>query len=1044
MPVTIVANGPASDSVNGDWISDKVHVNGSFNGIGDDRLSTSSADTAAQIITNMSSSQLVDSCLLVNRRVEQRQEHSSITRTEITQSGQPEMQQSSSYSVDVAFHSGTNGHPDGHSPNSSHLSVHSGEATLVSRTQKQQTTQQVTTVTKVVREVHHVGPDGQPVEYVSYPAGAGAAPGAYPAAAFGNYEHLPGQEPYAAQDPGGLRYPDTYASYQNYDHYPPPTRPDYPYTNAAAAYGTVPAAYPAYGEGVAAGYGDRPPTPPSPSERSESPPQQQALAHDYLRKGAPYPPSGYDELDNTLLAPRGPEHYRITPSPGGAAGQYGHLTHPWNIDDAGDPAQIPHDDSKIVYGYAPSYGHAPYGGSNGGGNDDVPHYEDEGEPPDHPYPLQNFNSLSLDDDHKGMRWRDPNLTEVIGFLNNPNNIIKANAAAYLQHLCYMDDPNKQKTRALGGIPPLVKLLANESPDVYRNACGALRNLSYGRQNDENKRAIKNAGGVPHLMNLLRKAPDIECKELVTGVLWNLSSCEDLKRNIIDDGLVAIVNHIIIPHSGWDPTSPGETCWSNVFRNASGVLRNVSSAGEYARKKLRENEGLVDSLLYVVKSAIDKSNIGNKSVENCVCILRNLSYRCQEVEDPNYDKHPVPTQSRAGVQPKGDNLGCFGANKKKKEAQPAQQKEAAATTSRTQRTEPVKGMELLWQPEVVQLYLSLLQSCSNPETLEAAAGAVQNLAACYWQPSIEIRAAVRKEKGLPILVELLRMEVDRVVCAVATALRNLAIDQRNKELIGKYAMRDLVQKLPSGNAQHDQGTSDDTIAAVLATLNEVIKKNAEFSRSLLEAGGVERLMTVTKQRQRYTPRVLKFASQVLFTMWQHQELREVYKKHGCKEQDFVTKTVAARNAAGGPNSPNNANNTLNRPMASQGGTRYEDRTMQRPTANSRSPGPSNYQRGDEIPMADMSYPEGGTHAPPPGGVRIYPPPAKPGEPLYAQVNREKKKNRQYEQQQYPDEQLAPGPGDMWGYEEQPPAAPKPTGNGAPAAMDPENAGGDSWV
>ena len=48
-----------------------------------------------------------------------------------------------------------------------------------------------------------------------------------------------------------------------------------------------------------------------------------------------------------------------------------------------------------------------------------------------------------------------------------------------------------------------------------------------------------------------------------------------------------------------------------------------------------------------------------------------------------------------------------------------------------------------------------------------------------------------------------MEVDRVVCAVATALRNLAIDQRNKELIGKYAMRDLVQKLPSGNHQHDQ-------------------------------------------------------------------------------------------------------------------------------------------------------------------------------------------------------------------------------------------------
>ena len=47
--------------------------------------------------------------------------------------------------------------------------------------------------------------------------------------------------------------------------------------------------------------------------------------------------------------------------------------------------------------------------------------------------------------------------------------------------------------------------------------------------------------------------------------------------------------------------------------------------------------------------------------------------------------------------------------------------------------------------------------------------------------------------------------------------------------GKYAMRDLVQKLPSGSQQQDQATSDDTVAAVLATLNEVIKKSAEFTR-----------------------------------------------------------------------------------------------------------------------------------------------------------------------------------------------------------------------
>ncbi len=47
-------------------------------------------------------------------------------------------------------------------------------------------------------------------------------------------------------------------------------------------------------------------------------------------------------------------------------------------------------------------------------------------------------------------------------------------------------------------------------------------------------------------------------------------------------------------------------------------------------------------------------------------------------------------------------------------------------------EPVRGMELLWQPDVVQVYLPLLSDCSNPETLEAAAGGIQNLAACDWQ------------------------------------------------------------------------------------------------------------------------------------------------------------------------------------------------------------------------------------------------------------------------------------------------------------------------
>lgn len=54
----------------------------------------------------------------------------------------------------------------------------------------------------------------------------------------------------------------------------------------------------------------------------------------------------------------------------------------------------------------------------------------------------------------------------------------------------------------------------------------------------------------------------------------------------------------------------------------------------------------------------------------------------------------------------------------------------------------------------------------------------------FQAAIDVRAAVRKEKGLPFIVEFLGVDSDKVICAAATALRNLAFDARNKELIGE--------------------------------------------------------------------------------------------------------------------------------------------------------------------------------------------------------------------------------------------------------------------
>jgi catenin delta-2 len=303
-------------------------------------------------------------------------------------------------------------------------------------------------------------------------------------------------------------------------------------------------------------------------------------------------------------------------------------------------------------------------------------------------------------------WRNPTLPEVIEYLTHPSNEIKANAAAYLQHLCYQDDAIKTETRHLDGIIKLINLLSSDFVDIHKNACGALRNLSYGKNNDENKLEIRDKGGIPALMRLLKRTTDESVKEAITAVLWNLSSCEEIKEPILYEGLHSLVKYIVVPYSAIDvlnSTLPVTSAtnrasslslnnnatmkssqrmllndYSNyptVLTNVSGVLRNCSSNLQFsncyeARKKLRECDGLIESLLRIIDQAVEpylnevnrqqkqtqivnldliiKDNMNSKCVENCMCILRNLSFRLQEIVDPNYDRDvkPIPMDEKS--------------------------------------------------------------------------------------------------------------------------------------------------------------------------------------------------------------------------------------------------------------------------------------------------------------------------------------------------------------------------------------------------------------
>ncbi|XP_054419657.1 catenin delta-1 isoform X2 [Pteronotus mesoamericanus] len=565
---------------------------------------------------------------------------------------------------------------------------------------------------------------------------------------------------------------------------------------------------------------------------------------------------------------------------------------PYGLED--DQRSMGYDD--LDYGMMSDYGTARRTGTPSDPRRRLRSYEDmigEEVPSDQYYwaPLaqhERGSLASLDSLRKGgpppPNWRQPELPEVIAMLGFRLDAVKSNAAAYLQHLCYRNDKVKTDVRKLKGIPVLVGLLDHPKKEVHLGACGALKNISFGRDQD-NKIAIKNCDGVPALVRLLRKARDVDLTEVITGTLWNLSSHDSIKMEIVDHALHALTDEVIIPHSGWE-REPNEDCkprhieWESVLTNTAGCLRNVSSERSEARRKLRECDGLVDALIFIVQAEIGQKDSDSKLVENCVCLLRNLSYQVhREIpQAERYQEAPPSVANSTGPHA----ASCFGA-KKGKGKKPTEDP-ANDTVDFPKRTSPARGYELLFQPEVVRIYISLLKESKTPAILEASAGAIQNLCAGRWTYGRYIRCALRQEKALSAIADLLTNEHERVVKAASGALRNLAVDARNKELIGKHAIPNLVKNLPGGQQSSSQNFSEDTVVSILNTINEVIAENLEAAKKLRETQGIEKLVLINKSGNR-SEKEVRAAALVLQTIWGYKELRKPLEKEGWKKSDF---------------------------------------------------------------------------------------------------------------------------------------------------------------
>lgn len=480
-----------------------------------------------------------------------------------------------------------------------------------------------------------------------------------------------------------------------------------------------------------------------------------------------------------------------------------------------------------------------------------------------------FDDMDLPSAVKYLMASDPNL-QVLG-------------AAYIQHRCYSDGAAKKQARSLQAVPRLVKLFNHANQEVQRHATGAMRNLIY--DNADNKLALVEENGIFELLRTLREQDD-ELRKNVTGILWNLSSSDHLKDRLARDTLEQLTDLVLSPLSGagGPPLIQQNASEAEIFYNATGFLRNLSSASQATRQKMRECHGLVDALVTYINHALDVGKCEDKSVENAVCVLRNLSYRL-------YDEMPPSALQRlegrgrrdtAGA-PVGEVVGCFTPQSRRLRELPLT---ADALTFAEVSKDP-KGLEWLWSPQIVGLYNRLLQRCElNRHTTEAAAGALQNITAGdrRWAGVLS-RLALEQERILNPLLDRVRTADHHQLRSLTGLLRNLSRNARNKDEMSTKVVSHLIEKLPGSVGE--KSPPADVLVNMVAVLNNLVVASPIAARDLLYFDGLRKLVFIKKKRDSpESEKSSRAASSLLANLWQYSKLHRDFRAKGYRKEDFL--------------------------------------------------------------------------------------------------------------------------------------------------------------
>ncbi|XP_024148857.1 plakophilin-1 isoform X1 [Oryzias melastigma] len=472
---------------------------------------------------------------------------------------------------------------------------------------------------------------------------------------------------------------------------------------------------------------------------------------------------------------------------------------------------------------------------------------------------------------------DITLKEAVDFLSSPEESYQHRGASFIQHTTFKEPDTKTEVLQLGGIPGLVTLLRSPNPGVSQVAAGALRNLVFN--NKKNKLEVQHCDGIAKALQLLKETDSTESQKQITGLLWNLSSAEELKKELTTTAMPVLTEHVVKPFTLLSDSSTITYVDPAVFNCATGCLRNLSCGEEQERNSMRSCKGLIDSLISYIRSCVAEGNPDDLSVENCTCILHNLTFQLED-EYPESFSHYQLSEAQQEAK-KSSTVGCFSprSSKAQKEIIYDMEKAPAADSE-------VSGVQWLCHPKAVEAYLSLLSSSEKDATLEASCGALQNLTAGRKGSSAVSGVLLEKLKSAFVLPSLLKSPNKNLQKTTLSLLDNLSRNKSSQVSMARQVLPHLSSLLSSEST--DTGISDDIVATACSTARRLVLADNELNKKVISTDLVNFLMDLSSNES--LPKASKEASLLLYSMWNEKNLQSIVKKLGFKKAAFVNETT----------------------------------------------------------------------------------------------------------------------------------------------------------